>query len=58
MKSGGALLVLVGLLVLGQVLAGGALERLGISHGGINEPSDADLVPKSNVPHDPQGRPL
>lgn len=59
MRSGGALLVVLGVLVLAQVLAGDVLGRLGIAGGGsLSMPPDSSLVPKSTVPHDAQGQPL
>jgi hypothetical protein len=58
-RPGGVLLVLAGVWVLCQVLAGNALQRLGLSGADSTEPKVT--VPDkgySNVPHNPQGFPL
>lgn len=58
--AGGVLLMVVGAWVLTQVLAGHALQRLGLvgSTGGLQDPTYAPDQGYNNVPHDGQGRPL
>lgn len=63
MNPGGIVLVIAGVLVLTQVLAGDALKRLGID-GSSPDGDDSEFgvtVPDrgySNVPHNAQGYPL
>ena len=58
--ASGLLLMVVGAWVLTQVLAGHALQRLGVagSLGDIKDPVYAPDNGYNNIPHDGQGRPL
>lgn len=58
--AGGVLLVVAGVWVLAQVLAGKALQRLGIADTftDMKDPVTAPDKGYNNVPHDGQGRPL
>lgn len=60
--AGGVLLIVAGVWVLAQVLAGHALQRLGIAgslgDGGLKDPVTAPDKGFNDVPHDGHGYPL
>ena len=59
--SGGVLLVVAGVWVLSQVLAGKALQRLGLLQGvgvSVKDPVTAPDNGYNDIPHDGHGRPL